>query len=96
MYDLKSIIRAYNYGIRFIKKYENTVLFERFNTCTIINYGANSIVNFEGAPLVYGQAFEIGGNMGEVNFQQYNISFSVVDNTKPYTFYVLIVLKNYT
>lgn len=96
MYKLQGIKYAAPYALRFEKKYANTVLFERFNTATIINYGINSLVNFEGAPLVYGQQFEIGGNFGEVNYQQYNISFTVVDNTQPYEFYCLIILKNYT
>lgn len=96
MYQLKSLDHAYNYALRFKKIYVNGVLFERFNTAVIINYGVNSIVNFEGAPLVYGQQFTIGGNMGEVNYQQYNISFEVVDQANPHTFYALIILKNYT
>ena len=96
MYHLGHLKTATNYALRFKKLYVNGVLFERFNTAVIINYGVNSVVNFEGAPLVYGQQFTIGGNYGEVNYQQYNISFDVVDSTKPHTFYVLIVLKNYT
>ncbi len=95
MNHLRTIDTTYKFALRFIKKYANTVLFEKFNTATIINYGENTIVNFEGAPLVFGQQFTIGGNFSEVNFQQYNISFEVVDNTKPYNFYALIILKNY-
>jgi hypothetical protein len=92
-YKLNKIVNTVEYRLRFLKFRANTVLFERFNTASIVNLSTNANVSFQGITLVPGQQFEIGGNFGEVNYQQYNIDF--IETGGAATFLCVVTLKNY-
>jgi hypothetical protein len=67
-------------------------LFELVNDLAIINQSTNCNVYVDGVLLVPGQQFSAGGNYGEVNNQNYNVTIQDLGGGVPS---VLVLLKTY-
>lgn len=63
------------YYITDIEKQKDFSIQEIVNDITFINQSQNANIYVNNTLLVPGQAFNAGGNFGEVNYQLYNVRF---------------------
>jgi hypothetical protein len=72
---------------------DDFTVFEEVNDISIINQSVASTLTVNNVILVPGQQFNSGGNVGELNQQQYNCHFSMIDLVNNNC---LVLLKRYT